>query len=688
MAAKTIANLAIKLSAGTGQLQQDFNRAVGSVNGFSRQMQSAGATIGSTLSRLVGQAAALAGVGSIGGAAGWGLKLAADAEQAQIAFEVMFGSAEKAKQTLAELKEFGKRTPFEFAGLRDSAKTLAAFGIAQQDLLPTLKMLGDVAAGDQRKLDQLAMVYGQIASAGRLMGQDLLQLINVGFNPLQKMSERTGESMLSLKKKMEAGQISFAMVAEEFQRATSAGGMFFGMTERMGTTLAARWSTLKDSVAELALAFGETLMPAASKAIDVLTGLTSWVSSLDGATVANTAKIVAFGAAWAIVFAVIPKVVAAFRSIVAAYRAIAAGQAIVTALTGPAGWLRLAASASVAAIAVGVISTAFDGLQAEGAEVAAATKRTAEAVNGTAEAVNGTAGAVKSLQVETAAATADLARWAEQSADWWDKQEAAASRFGKSGGEWQKQAEQLTRELETPGEKLTRQLAELQSLFDQRLISGDIFERGNKKVRDDYEKAAEAAERVEESQQRLQGVAAIQQGSSEDLAAIDAARRVLQAARDKAGEAAKPRSQPKPEEPLAAAGEQLQQAQSQADQALAATRDGIQQAAAAVDRLRLPNFGQAAPAIAGLGRALDQIQTPGNIPGLEARAMEARGEPVPFEEPITPALDGIRDAGQQFRDMVRQQQALQSAQAEGNGYLREIRDATKADKIKVTESTI
>src|SRR5262245_16202730 len=50
-------------------------------------------------------------------------------EQTQIAFETMLGSAEKAKNLLAELSKFGLKTPFQIDQLRESTKQLLAYGI-------------------------------------------------------------------------------------------------------------------------------------------------------------------------------------------------------------------------------------------------------------------------------------------------------------------------------------------------------------------------------------------------------------------------------------------------------------------------------------------------------------------------------------------------------------------------------
>lgn len=188
------------------------------------------------------------------------LKLAADAEQAAISFEVLMGSADKARSMLAQLKTYADKSPFNVAGVNAAAQKLMNYGIQAQDVMPTMRMLGDVAAGDMEKFDRLSTAFGQTASTGRLMGQDLLQFINAGFNPLGEISKKTGESMADLKKRMEDGGISALEVKNAFAAATSDGGRFYNMTERQSSTLAGKFSTMKDGISTAMRDLGQSLV--------------------------------------------------------------------------------------------------------------------------------------------------------------------------------------------------------------------------------------------------------------------------------------------------------------------------------------------------------------------------------------------------------------------------------------------
>jgi tape measure domain-containing protein len=182
----------------------------------------------------------------------------------------MTGSAEKAKNVIGEIAAFAEKTPFDKLGLSNAAKTLMAFGLEADSVVPTLKMLGDVAGADQNRLNSLALVFGQIKSAGRLMGQDLLQLVGQGFNPLTIISQKTGMSMKDLKKAMEKGAISADMVTLAFKAATSEGGMFFGNLEAQSQTLQGRISTLKDNFVTALQKMAEAFLPLMKTGVDML----------------------------------------------------------------------------------------------------------------------------------------------------------------------------------------------------------------------------------------------------------------------------------------------------------------------------------------------------------------------------------------------------------------------------------
>jgi len=219
------------------------------LNDSSKDVESFGSKIGKQVAGIVSVTAILAGAIK-------GIEFNKAAEQAQVAFTVMTGSAAKATKTLKELKDFANKTPLEFKDLRQSTQTLIQFGVSAEDAVKTIKMLGDVSGGNAEKLQSLALAFGKVSAQGRVTGENVMMMIDAGFNPLKEISDRTGESMQSLQKRMEAGKLSSNELTESFKAATSQGGMFNGMLEKQGQTLAGAQSTFNDAVDTF---FGEAM---------------------------------------------------------------------------------------------------------------------------------------------------------------------------------------------------------------------------------------------------------------------------------------------------------------------------------------------------------------------------------------------------------------------------------------------
>ena len=213
----------------------------------------------------------LAGVGvAAGGFAMKAIKAASEAEQMQISFTTMLGSAEKAQSFIAQMKEFAAKTPFETTDISKAAQTFLSFGMDVESVMPSVQMIGDVAMGNKERFAALSLAFAQVQSTGRLMGQDLLQMVNQGFNPLQIISEKTGKSMAELKDEMAKGAISAEDVAEAFRIATSEGGRFYGGMEAQSKTLAGVWSTLSDTFKQLLIDIGTKMIPVAKQAVDAI----------------------------------------------------------------------------------------------------------------------------------------------------------------------------------------------------------------------------------------------------------------------------------------------------------------------------------------------------------------------------------------------------------------------------------
>lgn len=214
---------------------------------------------------------ALAGVTvALGAGAVAGVKYNATIEQYQTSFEVMTGSAKKAAEIVQELTKIGAETPFEMTGLAETTQLLMNYGFTADDAMDKMMMLGDISQGSADKMNRIATAYGQMSSAGKVQLEDIKQMIEAGFNPLQEISESTGESMESLYDRISKGTISVDEITASMERSTSAGGKYFQSMEKQSQTVSGQLSTLSDNVQQLlggltsglSKVLGEDILPA------------------------------------------------------------------------------------------------------------------------------------------------------------------------------------------------------------------------------------------------------------------------------------------------------------------------------------------------------------------------------------------------------------------------------------------
>lgn len=234
-----------------------FERTLNSIGDKSKRIISGVGTVSNGVAKgatlvygAISAAMSVAGVASV--------KYNANIEQLQTSFATMTGSAEKANEVVERLRTMGAKTPFEMADLAQVTQMLMQYGFTADDAIDKMSMLGDIAQGNSEAMNSIAMGYAQMSSAGKVNLQDIKQMINGGFNPLQEISERTGESMASLYDRISKGTMSVEEITESMRYATSEGGKFFQSMEKQSQTLNGQISTLKDNLSSFG---GELFRP-------------------------------------------------------------------------------------------------------------------------------------------------------------------------------------------------------------------------------------------------------------------------------------------------------------------------------------------------------------------------------------------------------------------------------------------
>ena len=175
------------------------------------------------------------------------IRVRGEFQSMQTAIETMVGK-DVAGQLIPQIKELAKISPLTMSDMVGAEKMMLGFNIQAEDTIKYLKAISDISMGESSKFNSLTLAFSQMSAAGKLMGQDLNQMINAGFNPLQIISEKTGKSIATLKDEMSKGAVSAEMVQQAFIDATSAGGKFYNMSENASKTINGQLSMMQDAL--------------------------------------------------------------------------------------------------------------------------------------------------------------------------------------------------------------------------------------------------------------------------------------------------------------------------------------------------------------------------------------------------------------------------------------------------------
>lgn len=409
-----------KISFATGidnsQLQADAQRARDILHGIGDTAKQEGAGIDSAFSKV---AKTIGGIFAVKGIADFAksiVSVRSEVQSLQISFETLLGSKDKATALFGEIRKFAANTPMMLKELASGAQTMLAFNISAEKVMPMLHAIGDISMGDAQKFGSLTLAFSQMSATGKLMGQDLLQMINAGFNPLAEISAKTGKTIGELKEEMEKGKISVDMVTDAFLSATAEGGKFHGMLEKQSHGIAGAMSNLQGAVDDMFNDIGEASEGIIAGAISGATYIVKHYQEVGEALAVAAAM---YGTYKAAVMATVAVETAAAGASAAKMAAIQAELAAVGVLTGES---KLSADADIAAAVAKGTLTEAEGLQILAlkqeaaarvaalnlaAEQAAADLLAARAAHKEAEArVFASAQAVANAQAELAAATA------------------------------------------------------------------------------------------------------------------------------------------------------------------------------------------------------------------------------------------------------------------------------------------
>ncbi|MDY5858122.1 MAG: tape measure protein [Porphyromonas sp.] len=304
----------------------------------------------------------------IGAGLGAITKIGVEAKMTANTFTTLVGNTERAEKALKDLKDFANATPFSALDVTKASQIMMGFNVTAEKSIDYVKRLGDVSMGDSEKLQSLSRALGQISGNGRLMGEELNQLIEQGFNPLVELSKLTGLSIGELRAEMEKGNIGFKDVEKALEMATNAGGRFYNVMNNLQKEVGTRFASLIGDVEKVAEELFAQIEPVVSGIIDAMASALPYLSSALKGLLSGVMVLINTIKAWwmelALVGTIIGIVAVALSAKTIALWAYATGMMVVSTATKVWTGIQWLLNAALTANPIGLVIVAVSALAA------------------------------------------------------------------------------------------------------------------------------------------------------------------------------------------------------------------------------------------------------------------------------------------------------------------------------------
>lgn len=131
-------------------------------------------------------------------------------QNSRAALTTLLGGAKQANEQMDKLDAFAKKSPFAKQVFITAQQQLLGFGMEAKKVIPTMDALQNAVAatgGSSQQLSELAFVLAQIQAAGKITGQDLMQLGQRGVNAADLIGQSMGKTGAEVKQMITKGQI-------------------------------------------------------------------------------------------------------------------------------------------------------------------------------------------------------------------------------------------------------------------------------------------------------------------------------------------------------------------------------------------------------------------------------------------------------------------------------------------------
>lgn len=242
-----MAGLHFEITGDNSNLMRKLRETENGVKSTAKEIEKSGESINGLFNKIAKSAAAIGAGFSASQLVRQVVEIRGQFQQLEVAFETMLGSKERANELMQEMTRLAATTPFQLTDVTNGAKQLLAYGESADNIVDTLTMLGNVAAGLSIPLNDLTYLYGTTMTQGRLYAQDFYQFTGRGIPMVRELAKEFGVAESEVKGLVEQGKVGFPEVQKVLRNLTSEGGMFYNLMENQSKTITGQISNLGDA---------------------------------------------------------------------------------------------------------------------------------------------------------------------------------------------------------------------------------------------------------------------------------------------------------------------------------------------------------------------------------------------------------------------------------------------------------
>lgn len=204
-------------------------------------------TVGTSLATV---GAATVGLGSV--VAKTGIAYNTLRQTSTAALTTLLGSAEAATAQMAKLDDFASNSPFARQVFIEAQQQLIGFGMAAENVLPTLDAIQNAVAatgGSNNDIKELVRIIAQVGAAGKITAVDLMQFGQRGVDAATLIGSQMGKTGAEIREAITDGTLD----ADAAIAALTAGMQerFGGAAENVKDTMAGAFDRVKAAFRDL-----------------------------------------------------------------------------------------------------------------------------------------------------------------------------------------------------------------------------------------------------------------------------------------------------------------------------------------------------------------------------------------------------------------------------------------------------